>query len=288
MKRKYLTIVLVVLAIASITAATVYAKTFKNITVERQTSLGYTADDAYSMLAIISNSNEKDINVIKEKYKELGSWEAVADSYKISKRNFEDSKRAMLEADQLELPDDIYKEMRESGMTDDECQSIMLRAHANKYDIKVVWDAMKNGKTLRDLINERAELENKKSQAATDLTFGSITQEEYIEKMQKLSPEMKMSEILEFAAKERKEWRQMRIAGSGISEEEIKLAQKAGMKDIFRVCQLKDASKFSSKSFAEMVELIGKGEDFDTVINDSIDNEKIRKAQEEARKEAKE
>ena len=288
MKRKYLTIVLVVLAIASVTAATVYAKTFKNITVERQTSLGYTADDAYSMLAIISNSNEKNINVIKEKYKELGSWEAVADSYKISKRNFEDSKRAMLEADQLELPDDIYKEMRESGMTDDECQSIMFRAYANKYDIKVVWDAMKNGKTLGDLINEKAELENKKSQAATDLAFGNITQEEYIEKMQKLSPEMKMSEILEFAAIERKGWREMRVAGSGISEEEISMAQKAGMKDIFKICQLKDASKFSSKSFAEMVDLIEKGEDFDAVISSNIDNEKIIKAQEQAKKEAKE
>jgi len=286
MKKRYLTIILIILAVVSATVATVYAKTFRNRFAEIIVASGGTTEDSY-YIASITKFTDDDYNTILKKYKESGSWEKVAEYYGIKISDIECDVEYSKIIDKLEIPDDIYKEMRKSGMTDEECQSLMLNCYSKNYDLKVVWDAMKNGKTLGDLIREDTEQKNKKGQVAADLAFGVISEEEYVKKMQELSPEMKMSEILEFAAKEKKEWREMRIKGSGISEEEMKFAKEAGMTDIFEVCRIKDAEKISSKNFKEMVELVKKGEKTDDIIKGSVNKEKLKELQMKSEKEVK-
>ena len=97
-------------------------------------------------------------------------------------------------------------------------------------------------------------------------------------KMQELSPNMPMSEIIQFAANERKEWMKFRKAASGISDEEIALAEKAGMTDFFEICRMKDYEKISNLSFSAMVAEVKKGVSVDKVIKDNISTEKVEAA----------
>lgn len=281
MKRKVRTLIIVMVVIASITTVTVLGKaTFKNKTVERKIAQGYSEQDVYSMLSIISLCNEKSMPVIEEKYKELGSWDAVVKYYNINPLDYEMKIKNILEVEKnLEIPDDIYEEMIDSGMTDEECKEFSISAFNSKIDIRTVWKEKQKGKTVNDLIKERTKFNNEKLQAATDYTFGKISEKEYIKKMQSLSPDMSMTDIIEFADKENKEWKKHRIKSSGITDKEIELAKKAGMTDVLEMCRLKDAEKFSNIIFSDMVMQVQKGNSVDSVVRKNINAEKVKAIQ---------
>ena len=190
----------------------------------------------------------------------------------------------ILLAELLEIPDDIYAEMVASGMTDAECKEFARLSHNAQIDIATTWEAKQNGKTINDLIKERTALKNAQGQAAADLTFGKITEKEYIEKMQDLSPDMPMSEIIAFATKERKHWMEFRKAASGITDEEIALAEKAGMTDFFAICRMKDAEKVSNLSFSAMVAEVTIGISVDKVLSNNISSSKFESLRAKANK----
>lgn len=276
MKKKIYAITIALLVVASITTITVLAKTLHSDWVEKKLEKGYTETDAYSMLAIMALADENVSAFVEQKYKELGDWEKVAKHYNVDLEEFNTFVDNQIQATKdLEIPDDIYSEMIASGMTDEECKELARSSHTAQFDIETVWKAKQAGKTVNDLIKERTALKNEQSQAATDLAFGKISEKEYLEKMQKLSPDMPMSEIIEFAVKERKEWMNFRKAASGITDEEIALAEKAGMTDFFAICRMKDAEKISKLTFTEMVAEVKKGVSVDKVISNNISSSKI-------------
>ena len=275
------------LVITSITTITVLAKTLHSDWVKQKLEKGYTETDAYSILAIMALTDENVSAFIEQKYNELGDWEKVAKHYNVDLQEFNTFVENQIQiAKNLEIPDDIYAKMVASGMTDEECKDLARRAHNAQIDIKTVWEAKQDGKTVNDLIKERTKLKTEQSQAATDLAFGKISEKEYLEKMQKLSPDMPMSEIIEFAAKQRKGWMEFRKATSGITDAEIALAQNAGMTDFFAICRMKDAEKFSKLTFAEMVTEVQKGADVDKVIKDNVSSVKVEAEKAKANKSA--
>ena len=279
MKKKIYAIIIAVLVVASITTITVLAKTIHSDWVEKKIDKGYTETDAYSMMAIMVLSEENVSAFVEQKYKELGDWEKVAEHYNIDLAEFNAFVANQIQvAKDLEIPDDVYAEMSASGMTDAECKEFARLSHNAQFDIAITWEAKQNGKTINELIKERTALKNAQGQAAADLTFGKITEEEYMAKMQELSPDMPMSEILAFATKERKHWMEFRKAASGITDEEIALAQKAGMTDFFAICRMKTAEKISKLTFAEMVHEIQKGADIEKVITENVSSTKVEAA----------
>lgn len=285
MKKKIYAITITLLVIASITTITVFAKTFRSDWVEQKIDKGYTETDAYSLLAIMVLADENVSAFVEQKYKELGDWEKVAEHYKVDLEEFNIFVGNQIQATKdLEVPDDIYAEMTASGMTDAECKEFARLSHNAQIDITTTWEAKQNGKTINDLIKERTALKNAQGQVAADLTFGKITEKEYMTKMQELSPDMPMSEILTFATKERKHWMEFRKAASGITDEEIALAQKAGMTDFFAICRIKDAEKISKLTFAQMVVEVKKGVSVDKVISDNISASKIETEKSKANK----
>ena len=279
MKKKIYAITIALLVVASITTITVLAKTIHSDWVKQKIDKGYADTDAYSMMAIMVLGEENVSAFVEQKYKELGDWEKVAEHYKVDLEEFNTFVENQIQASKnLEVPDDIYDEMVASGMTDAECKEFARLSRNAQIDIATTWEAKQKGKTINDLIKERTALKNAQGQAAADLTFGKITEKEYMAKMQELSPDTPMSEIIAFATKERKHWMEFRKAGSGISDEEITLAQKAGMTDFFAICRMKDAERFSKLTFAEMVAEVKKGADVDNLIKDNISAEKIEAA----------
>ncbi len=283
MKKKIYVISIILVIIASLTTITVLAKTFRSDWVERKINNGYSETDAYSMMAIMVLADENVSAFVEQKYEELGDWEKVAKHYNVDLKEFNTFVETQIQAAKvLEIPDDIYKEMKASGMNDEECKNFSQSAFNGRIDIEEAWEAKKNGKTINDLMRERKELKDKKAQAATDYTFGLITEEEYTKKMKSLSPDMPMSEIIEFAAKDRREWRELRIKSSGISEKEILLAEKNGVTDIFEMCRLKDAERLSNKTFSEMLSQVKDGKAVDSVIEENISTEKVEALKKEA------
>lgn len=279
MKKKIYAITIALLVIASITTITVLAKTIHSDWVVQKMDEGYSETDAYSLLAIMVLADENVPAFVEQKYRAFGDWEKVAEHYNVDVDEFNTFVDNQIEiAQRLAIPDDIYAEMVAFGMTDEECKDLSRRANNAQFDIETVWEAHQDGKTVNDLIKERTALKTKQGQTAADLAFGKITEKEYLAKMQELSPDMPMSEILEFATKERKHWMEFRKAGSGITDEEIALAQKAGMTDFFTICRMKDAEKFSKLTFAQMVAEVKKGADADKVITDNMSTEKIEAA----------
>jgi hypothetical protein len=283
MKKKIYAITIALLVIASITTITVLAKTIHSDWVEKKIEKGFTETDAYSMMAIMVLGEENVSAFVEQKYRDLGNWEKVAEHYDVDLEEFNAFVDDQIQlAELLEIPDDIYAEMTTSGMTDAECKEFARLSHNAQIDIATTWEAKQNGKTINDLIKEQTELKNAQGQAATDLAFGKISEKEYMAKMQELSPDMPMSEILEFAVKEKKGWMNFRKAASGISDEEIALAEKAGMTDFFAICRMKDAEKISKLTFAEMVVEVKKGATVDKVISDNVSAEKVESAKADA------
>ena len=276
MKKKIYAIIIALLVVASITTVTVLAKTIHSDWVKTKMEKGFTETDAYSMMGIMVLSGENVSAFVEQRYKELGDWEKVAEHYGVDIEEFNSFVEEQIYlAELLEIPDDIYAEMKASGMTDAECKEFARNSHTAQIDIATTWEAKQNGKTISDLIKERTALNNAKGQAAADLAFGKITEEEYMAKMQELSPDMPMSEILAFATKERKEWMEFRKAASGITDEEIALAEKAGMTDFFAICRMKSSEKISNLTFAEMVSEVQKGADVEKVITENVSSTKV-------------
>ena len=284
MKKKIYAITITLL-IASITTITVFAKTIHFDWIKNKMEKGYSETDAYSIQAIMVLSKENVSAFVEQKYRELNDWEKVAQYYGVDLADFNEFVKNQMQATKdLEIPDDIYAEMVKSGMTDEECREFARLTHNAQIDIATTWEAKKNGKTIGDLIKERTALKNEQSQAATDLAFGKISEKEYFEKMQTLSPDMPMSEIIEFAAKEKKEWMNFRKASSGITDEEIAFAEKAGMTDFFEICRIKEIEKISKLTFEEMVAEVQKGVDVDKVISNNISSSKIETERAKANK----
>jgi len=285
MKKRICAIIIALFVVASITTVAVLAKTLHSDWVEKKIAKGYTVTDAYSISAIMVLSEENVSAFVEQRYKELGDWEKVAKHYKVDLEEFNEFVENQIQiAKYLEIPDDIYAEMIASGMTNEECRELARSSYNAQFDIETVWKARQDGKTVNDLIKERTALKNEQSQAATDLAFGKISEKEYLEKMQMLSPDMPMSEIIEFATKERKEWMNFRKATSGITDEEIALAEKAGMTDFFDICRMKDAEKISKLTFTEMVAEVKKGVSVDKVISNNISSSKIETERAKANK----
>lgn len=279
MNKKLRIVALIIAVMISITTITVLAKTMRTDWIEQKISKGYSEADAYSLMAVMVLSDENVSAFVEQKYKELGDWDKVAEYYKIDVNEFNSFVQQQMELTQkLEIPDDLYNEMIASGMSHEDCRQLAISAVNAQFDIKTVWEARKNGKTVNDLIQEDTEIKNAQGQAAADLTFGKITEKEYLEKMQSLSSDMSLSDILIFAAKERKHWMEFRKAASGITDQELELAAKAGMTDFFAACKMKDAEKISNLTFSEMVSKVQRGESVDKVINDSLSKEKVEEA----------
>ncbi len=283
MKRKKLyTILAVILTLAVLTTVTVYAKVIRSSWVEKKMANGFTETDAYSILAIIQLSEENVSALIEKKYKELGDWDKVAEYYGINLDDFHASVNDQISiAKATEIPDDIYNEMIAEGMSDEECKDFARRTVTAQMDIETTWAGHKEGKTINDLIKERTELKTAQAQAATDLAFGKISTTEYTEIMEKLAPDMTISEILAYADKEINGWMEMRKATSGITDAEIMIAQKAGFKGsagFLDACRMKDAEKLSNLTFGEMVTQVKNGASVDEVITKNISQTKVEAA----------
>lgn len=283
MKRKIYMVAATFIILVCITTITVFAKIVRTDWIEQKIKKGYSETDAYSIMAIMILSGENVSALVEQKYEELGDWEKTAKYYKVDINEFNTFVNHQIElVKELEIPDKIYNEMIKSGMTNEECRQLAISAKNAQFDINTVWEAKKNGKTANDLIKEDTEIKTARGQTATDLAVGKITEKEYLEKMQSLSPDMSISDMLLFAAKEKKHWMEFRKAASGITDEEIALAEKTGMTNFFAVCKLKDAEKFSNLSFAEMVSKVKQGITVDKVIKDNISNKKVDEAQAKA------
>ena len=275
MKKKIISIVAVLVVV---TATTVLAKTFTTTVMREKLNQGYSETDVYSMLAIISGCEDKSFPEIEAKYKELGNWEDVAEYFGISQKNYEAFYQAQADLKKVtEIPDDVYNEMIASGMSEDECFQFAITAFNGKVDVSEAWEAKKIGKTINDLVRERVAVETQKSQTASDYAYGLMTEEEYIKKMQSFSPDMPMSEIIEFAANERKELRNFMIASSGITEEEIAFAEKCGISNVIDMCRIKNAEKISDKGYAELIQIVKNGETVGSVVKNYISTSKINK-----------
>ena len=283
MNKKLRIVALIIVVMISITAITVLAKTMRTDWIEQKISKGYTETDAYRLMTVMVLSDENVSAFVEQKYKEMGDWDKVAEYYKIDVNEFNSFVEQQMELTQkLEIPEDLNNEMIASGMSHEDCRQLAISAVNAQFDIKTVWEARKNGKTVNDLIQEDIEIKNAQGQAAADLTFGKITEKEYLEKMQSLSSDLSLSDILIFAAKERRHWMEFRKAASGITDQELALAAKAGMTDFFAACKMKDAEKISNLTFSEMVSKVKKGESVDKVIHDNVSKEKVEAGQKQA------
>lgn len=280
MKRKICAITIALLVIANITTITVLAKTIHSDWVEEKIKKGYTEIDAYSIMAVMALSDESVPTLIEQKYKKLGDWESVAEHYSIDIDEFNKFvEKQISSAEKLAIPDDIYAEMTASEMTDEECKELSMKASNAQFDIETVWEAHKNGKTVNDLIKESTNLMNQKGQTATDFVFGNMTEEEYIMKMQELSPEMPMSEIIGFAIKERREWMEFKKAVSGITDAELETAKEAGLTDFFTACRLKEMERMTNVPFKEMMNQIKIGKKADEVMKECVQLTKSEKTE---------
>ncbi len=272
MKKKIVTVMGITAAVFMLTAISVSAKTVYIKWVNEQIESGYSAEDACGTLAVIASRKENVSEFIYQKHQELGSWESTAEYYGIDIKEFEEN----INRYKKDIPDNIYREMSAGGMTDTECYNFAVLTSNAQMDIQTTWEGKKNGKTINDLIKERTELKNQQSQAATDFVFGKITEKEYIDKMNTLSPKMPFSKIIDFARTEKRGWMEFRKAASGITDEELEAASKSGITDFFAACRLKDSEKISSKTFLEMLNQVKAGKDVDDVIKDNTSTDKIK------------
>lgn len=283
MKKKTIyTIIIAVLVIVAVTTSTVYAKIARSTWVENKLKQGYSEEDVYSILAILKLSDENFSPTIERKYEELKDWDAVAQSYGISLTDFHmfvESQKT-IEA-KLDIPDDIYDEMIDAGMSNSQRRDFAMQTYNAQMDIETTWAAYKEGKTIEDLVKERTANKTARSQAATDLATGKITETEYVKKMNSLAPEMATAEIMQYAEDVATGWVEMRTAASGITPEELAMGTRAGFssaQQILELCRLKDAEKISTLTFEEMVEQVKSGTSVDSVIKNNISQEKVELA----------
>lgn len=271
MKKKIISIIGIVTVALGITAVSASAKVLYPKSVNEEVEMGRSIEDASGALSIMVLGGENVPMLIYQKHDELGSWEKTAEYYGVNLDSFKTNIRNY----KKEIPDDVYNEMKKSGMTDDECYDFARRSENAQMDIAVTWEAKKKGKTINDLIKEETARENEKLKTTNDYIFGDITATEYTEKMQSISPDMDISDILSFAREEKRGWMEFRKATSGITDEEIDAAAAAGITDFFAACRMKDAEAITNKTFTEMLKQVEIDKDVDKVIRANISTKKI-------------
>lgn len=271
MKKKIISIIGIVTIALGITAVSASAKELYPKSVNEEVEMGRSIEDACGAVSIMALGGENMPILIYQKHDELGSWEKTAEYYGVNLDSFKTNIRRY----KKEIPDDVYNEMKKSGMTDDECYDFARRSGNAQMDITVTWEAKKKGKTINDLIKEETARKNAELQTAADYTFGKITATQYTEKMKELSPDMDISDILSFAREEKRGWMEFRKATSGITDEELKAASDAGITDFFAACRLKDTVAISNSTFADMIYQVKMGKDVDSVINENVSTDKI-------------
>lgn len=271
MKKKIILIIGIVTVACGITAVSASAKVLYPKSVNEEIEMGRSVEDACGALSILVLGGENVPALIYQKHEELGSWEKTAEYYGMDLARF----KANIRHYKKEIPDDVYNEMKKSGMTDDECYDFARLSGNAQMDIAVTWEAKKNGKTINDLIKEETERENEKLKITNDYIFGDITATEYTEKMKSISPDMDISDILSFAREEKRGWMEFRKATSGITDEELEAAAAAGITDFFAACRMKDAEAITNKTFTEMLKQVETDKDVDKVIRSNISTEKI-------------
>lgn len=290
MKRKGIYIIIATVLVAALVAtSTVYAKVARNTWFENKLKQGFSEDDVYSILAILKLSDENFSPAIEQKYEELKDWDMVAESYGINLTDFHmfvDSQKTI--ESRLDIPDDIYDEMIEEGMSNSQRRDFAMQTYNAKMDIETTWAAYKEGKTIADLVEERNANKTEIAQAATDLATGKINEMEYAKKVSALAPDMTATEITEYAEGVASDLVAMRTAASGITAEELAIGTRAGfssVQQILELCRIKEAAELSTLSFEEMVEQVKNGASVDSVIKNNISQEKVelaRKASESA------
>lgn len=283
MKRKGIFVAITtVFVVALLATSTVYAKVARTTWIENKLKQGYSEEDVYSILAILKLSEENFSPSIERKYEELKDWDAVAQSYDINLtdfRMFVDNQMNI--AEKLDIPDEIYDEMTEAGMDNSARRAFVLQTYNAKMDIEDTWAAYKNGKTIADLTKERTEKETEIAQTATDFATGKITEDEYIKKMSSLAPKMTSAEMTVLAENIASDLVAMRIASSGITEEELALGSLEGFtsaQQILELCRMKDATELSSLTFEQMITKVKDGESVDAVIKNNISQSKLELA----------
>ena len=272
MKKKITVITGIITAAVMMTAITASAKVVYPKSVSEEIRNGKSVEDACSAISVLVLGGENVPMLIYKKHDELGSWEKTAEYYNLNMERF----KANIRQYQKEIPDDVYEDMKSSGLTDEECYDFARRSSNVQLDIAVTWEANKNGKTINDLVKENTARKNAKLQAAVDFVFGKISQQDYTEKMKLFSPNMKVVDMLSFAREEERGWREFRRAATGISDEELKAAAAAGITDFFAACRLKESETLTNKTFTEMLGELGEDKDVDKVIRDNISAEKDR------------
>lgn len=289
MKRKLISIICLILIVASIATITVFAtKALMPAWVQHKMGKGFSEDDAYKIMAIVNLSDEDQSKDVEKKFKELGDWNEVATFYNVELKAFNDfvAMQHQVAAD-LQMPEKVYKEMQKDGMTDEECYRLAMHIRNAGLDIETTWNAMEKGKTLDEVIKENNDLKTAQMQAATDFAFGRIDEKEYIKTMHKLDNKMTKEEIDALAEEERANWIKLRRAATGITEEEIAQAKEAGITNVLQMCELKDAEKLSDLSYEEMLSEVKTGKDMKTVIKENRSETKIKALQEKHKSESK-
>ena len=282
MRKKSIYIIITVMLVIALAATTVYARVARNNWVENKLKQGYSEEDVYSIMAILKLSDENFSPTVEQKYEELKDWDAVAESYGISLTDFhmfvESQKTISL---RLDIPDDIYGEMIEAGMSNSQRREFAMQTYNAKLDMETTWTAYKEGRTIEELVAERTANKTARSQAATDLATGKITEIEYVKKMDELAPEMAAEEIMQYAEAVATDLVAMRTSASGITTEELAMGARAGFSSttqILELCRIKEATELSTLTFEEMIAQVKNGASVESVIKNNISQEKVELA----------
>lgn len=150
MTLKYLCQAAAILAALMLTTVSANVKVLYHKSINDEVAMGKSLEDACGATAILVLSEENVPDLVYQKHRELGSWEKTAEYYGVDLDEFE----ANIRGYKKEIPDDVYDEMKSSGMTDDECYDFARRSGNVQMDIAVTWEAKKKGKTINDLIKE--------------------------------------------------------------------------------------------------------------------------------------
>lgn len=283
MKKKISIIFSLVLALSVVFTNTGYAKQFVNPSILRLTAQGYSEEEAYYAFAVFCLAHPEDSRIAKiiVRYRECGDWDEVFSFYNVDRNAIEEFIKTQKDAlKRSEIPDEIYEEMVDFGMTDKECEQFarevyILHAYYDDIDLSIAWEAQKKGKTPTDLLNERQAIMQARWQLVEAVVMRKSTVKECITEMKKENPDMTMGEIIEFVNKELKDWETFLISASKLTEEEIMQAEEAGMTNFFDVFYLKQACRNYGFSYTELLEEIKNGTDVDTVVERRVTPELV-------------
>ena len=124
MKKKIMSIMGIVMTVLVITAVSASAKDLYPKSVNEEVEMGRSIEDACGAVSIMALGGENMPILIYQKHDELGSWEKTAEYYGVNLDSFKTNIRRY----KKEIPDDVYNEMKNSGMTDDECYDFARRS----------------------------------------------------------------------------------------------------------------------------------------------------------------